>query len=51
MVLPEAADKVMNSGTVHEMIVVLPDAHTVYDGSMYSNSSTTGNRLPSYHVG
>jgi S-formylglutathione hydrolase FrmB len=25
------------------MIVVLPDAHTKYDGSMYSNSPTTGN--------
>jgi enterochelin esterase-like enzyme len=43
MVVPEASDKLMNSGTVHEMIVVLPDAHTVYDGSMYSNSPTTGN--------
>lgn len=43
MVVPEAADKVMNAGTVHEMIVVLPDAHTIYDGSMYSNSPTTGN--------
>lgn len=26
----------------HEMIVVLPDAFTVYDGSMFSNSPTTG---------
>ncbi len=43
MVVPEAADKVMNSGAAHEMIVVLPDAHTIYDGSMYSNSPTTGN--------
>lgn len=43
MVVPEAADKVMNAGAVHEMIVVLPDAHTVYDGSMYSDSPTTGN--------
>lgn len=43
MVVPEASDKVMNSGAVHEMIVVLPDAHTIYDGSMYSNSPTTGN--------
>lgn len=43
MVVPEASDKVMNAGTVHEMIVVLPDAHTIYDGSMYSDSPTTGN--------
>lgn len=26
----------------HEMIVVLPDSKTVYDGSMYSSSVTTG---------
>jgi len=42
MVVPDASNKVMNAGTVHEMIVVLPDAHTIYDGSMYSNSPTTG---------
>lgn len=42
MVVPEAADKAMNAGGVNEMIVVLPDAHTIYDGSMYSNSPTTG---------
>jgi len=43
MVVPDAATKTMNAGTVHEMILVLPDAHTLYDGSMYSNSPTTGN--------
>jgi hypothetical protein len=32
-----------DAGTVHEMIVVLPDAHTLNDSSMYSNSPTTGN--------
>jgi S-formylglutathione hydrolase FrmB len=42
MVVPDASNKVMNAGTVHEMIVVLPDAHTIDDGSMYSNSPTTG---------
>jgi enterochelin esterase-like enzyme len=42
MVVPDAASKLMNAGTVHEMILVLPDAHTLYDGSMYSNSPTTG---------
>jgi len=43
MTVPDTADKVMNAGTVHEMILVHPDAHTIYDGSMYSNSPTTGN--------
>jgi enterochelin esterase-like enzyme len=39
--LPEAADRAIASGA-REMIVVLPDAFTVYSGSMYSNSLTTG---------
>src|SRR3970282_608594 len=39
--LPEVADRAIASGT-REMIVVLPDAFTVYSGSMYSNSPTTG---------
>lgn len=43
MKVPEAADKLMDGGSVHEMIIVAPDAHTIYDGSMYSNSPTTGN--------
>jgi enterochelin esterase-like enzyme len=43
MTVPDTANKVMNAGTVHEMILVNPDAHTIYDGSMYSNSPTTGN--------
>lgn len=43
MTVPVTADKLMNSGAVHEMILVNPDAHTLYDGSMYSNSPTTGN--------
>ena len=42
LIVPDASNKAMNAGTVHEMIVVLPDAHTIYDGSMYSNSPTTG---------
>jgi S-formylglutathione hydrolase FrmB len=42
MVVPDAASKVMNAGNVREMILVHPDAHTLYDGSMYSNSPTTG---------
>ena len=43
MTVPDAANKVMGAGTVQEMILVNPDAHTIYDGSMYSNSPTTGN--------
>lgn len=36
-----AADKAMAAGT-REMIIVMPDAFTRYQGSMYSNSATTG---------
>jgi S-formylglutathione hydrolase FrmB len=43
MTVPDTANKLMNAGTVHEMILVHPDAHTIYDGSMYSDSPTTGN--------
>ncbi|HJT89802.1 MAG TPA: alpha/beta hydrolase-fold protein [Bryobacteraceae bacterium] len=43
MTVPEAADQDMGSGKVHEMILVHPDAFTIYSGSMYSNSPTTGN--------
>jgi S-formylglutathione hydrolase len=41
MKVPEAADKNMSAGTTKEMILVHPDAFTVYNGSMYSNSPTT----------
>jgi S-formylglutathione hydrolase FrmB len=40
--MPEALDKAI-AGGAKEMIVVLPDAFTRYNGSMYSNSPTTGN--------
>ncbi|HEY3836280.1 MAG TPA: alpha/beta fold hydrolase [Bryobacteraceae bacterium] len=40
--VPSAADAAMADGSSHEMIIVLPDAFTVYDGSMFSNSPTTG---------
>ncbi len=40
--LQDAADTAIANGTP-EMIVVLPDADTIYSGSMYSNSPTTGN--------
>ena len=38
----DAADKTATSGTSKEMIVVFPDSYTIYNGSMYSNSPTTG---------
>lgn len=39
--LPEAADEAI-AGGVRDMIVVLPDANSLYNGSMYSSSPTTG---------
>ena len=36
--VPEIADRVAARGTVREMIVVMPNAHSVYLGSMYSSS-------------
>lgn len=39
--LPDMADSAIAAGA-SEMILVLPDALTVYSGSMYSNSPTTG---------
>jgi enterochelin esterase-like enzyme len=41
--LPEVADRAIASGRAREMILVMPNAQTVYQGSMYSNSITTGN--------
>lgn len=40
--VPAAADADIGNGSAHEMIIVLPDAFTIYDGSMFSNSPTTG---------
>jgi len=40
--LPDSADRDIASGSMKEMIVVLPDAYTLHKGSMYSNSITTG---------
>lgn len=40
--LPAVADKAMTGGGAREMIVVMPNAYTIYQGSMYSNSPTTG---------
>jgi S-formylglutathione hydrolase FrmB len=39
--LPETADAAFAAGAC-EAIIVLPDAFTVYSGSMYSSSATTG---------
>lgn len=39
--LPAAMDDAIANGA-REMIVVLPDANTLYNGSMYSSSPTTG---------
>jgi len=43
MVLPPILDTVFSKDAAHEMIVVTPDAYTRFQGSMYSNSVTTGN--------
>lgn len=43
MVLPPVLDTVFAGDPAHEMIVVTPDAYTRFQGSMYSNSATTGN--------
>jgi len=39
--LPAAADNAIAAGA-RQMILVMPNAYTVYQGSMYSNSVTTG---------
>lgn len=39
---PTAADADIANGSSREMILVFPDAFTTYDGSMFSNSPTTG---------
>lgn len=43
MGLPSILDTVFAQDPGHEMIVVTPDAYTLFQGSMYSNSVTTGN--------
>jgi enterochelin esterase-like enzyme len=40
--VPAAADAAIADGSARQMILVFPDAFTVYDGSMFSNSPTTG---------
>jgi S-formylglutathione hydrolase len=41
--LPAILDSVFGAAGAREMIVVTPNAYTRYQGSMYSNSVTTGN--------
>lgn len=37
-----AADRAFGDTSTHEMILVMPNAYTIYQGSMFSNSATTG---------
>lgn len=39
---PGSPDRDIAAGTAKEMIIVIPDANTLYGGSMYSSSPTTG---------
>jgi S-formylglutathione hydrolase len=40
--VPDVANKALASGGSRELIIVMPNAFTRYQGSMYSNSATTG---------
>src|SRR5665213_2828354 len=40
--VPSVTDKALASGGAREMIIVMPNAYTAYQGSMYSSSPTTG---------
>jgi S-formylglutathione hydrolase len=41
--VPQSMDKALETGAARELILVMPNAYTRYEGSMYSNSATTGN--------
>src|ERR1035437_3461314 len=41
--IPAVLDKAFSDGTAKEMILVMPNAYTAYQGSMYANSATAGN--------
>jgi S-formylglutathione hydrolase len=43
MNLPPILDSAFVNGSANEMILVMPNAYTQYQGSWYSNSVTTGN--------
>lgn len=40
--VPAAMERAMEAGTAREMILVVPNAFTAYEGSMYSSSAATG---------
>lgn len=40
--VPAAMERGIEAGTVREMILVMPNAFTTFEGSMYSRSATTG---------
>ena len=40
--VPKVTDQALSSGGTREMIIVMPNAYTVFQGSMYSSSPTTG---------
>ena len=40
--VPAAMERALDAGTAKEMILVMPNAFTAYQGSMYSSSVTTG---------
>lgn len=40
--VPAAMERALEEGTAREMILVMPNAYTAYQGSMYSSSVTTG---------
>jgi S-formylglutathione hydrolase FrmB len=40
--VPAAMDRDVASGKAREMILVMPDGNSIYDGSMYSSSATSG---------
>jgi enterochelin esterase-like enzyme len=40
--VPSVTDRALASGSAREMIIVMPNAYTAYQGSMYSSSPTTG---------
>jgi S-formylglutathione hydrolase len=40
--VPAAADKALAGSATREMIIVMPNAYTAFQGSMYSSSATTG---------
>jgi S-formylglutathione hydrolase FrmB len=41
--IKQAMDSLVVNGTIREMIVVMPSARNVFDGSFYTNSASAGN--------